>query len=217
MSHSRAHAVLAGLAISSAASAAVQVVTASVPLRTTNFADALSLAQFDPTLGTLEGVEIVANVGYVGRHFGENMSATSGSQYLSRLTYSVSLNGAGLLAPVVAASVNENAGLLGVHDGVYDFAGTSGYNVSFDDAGQGLASLTGVDDLSAFIGLGSIAYTITANASSFRQAFGGAMSQGTQSQAFGDVTITYTYTAIPAPGIAGSLLAGLAVFTRRRR
>lgn len=221
MSRSRAQYCCAGLAAAvlaaSGASAAVQVVTASIPLRTTNFADVLSVAQFDGSLGALTGVSIVANIAYSGRHFGENMSATSPSQFLSRLTYTLSLTGAGLTGPVSLANLNEAAGSLGVNDGLYDFGGTSGYTVNFSDGNQGLANLTGVDDLSAFIGTGSIQYTLTANATSFHQGNGGVMSMGTQSQASGDVTVTYTYTLIPAPGAAASVLCGLALLTRRRR
>ena len=106
---------------------------------------------------------------------------------------------------------------MGVNDGLYDFGGTSGYTVNFSDANQGLANLTGVDDLSAFIGLGSVQYTLTASATSLHQSNGGVMSMGTQSQAAGDVTVTYTYTLIPAPGAAASMLCGLALLTRRRR
>jgi protocatechuate 3,4-dioxygenase beta subunit len=175
--------------------------TVTFPATQTNFNLAGTLAQFDPSLGQLQSVEIQHSGSITSEIKVENLSTDSTSQ--------ITGNVAGTLN-FVAPGVNDNLAISGsagsfnaaAYDGTTDFSGASG--TSF---GQKTASnsddimVTDPAALAAYTGTGTVNVTENANATS-NATGGGNVEVNVSSTAQATITVIYHYKS------AGPLLPG---------
>lgn len=199
MKFSLVPAMVAGVFIAGAAQAATMTQTvsdsfSSAPAMFGFFNDELALDQFDPTLGTLTGVTIRAAASATGR---DGAAGDPFDPDVARSFGAVDIWVAGFIASdrdVDTDSCNTVDCFVSVSSSaaasVFEVLGTS-------------------DDLSAFIGIGTV--------DNFFQADAGGRN-GTSVSVSGTLTYTYeTAAAVPLPAGAPLLLAGLGAFAIARR
>jgi hypothetical protein len=175
-------------------------VDAAFASRPTNWTSSQSVAQFDPSLGTLTSVEIVSAADLTTHVQVENAAPDPGdpSQPDSadvQVTGHFKLSAAGFGTLVQSATgVIDNSTVLGPFDGVSDFQGPDSFDFgpkSSTASGSATLDASG-KDLSAFIGTGNIQLTETASVSS-TDSGNGNFDQRIRSQADGHVSIIYHY------------------------
>ncbi len=178
-----------------------QEVDAAFNLGRTNTSQTQSVAQFNPALGTLKSVEIIENGTLTS-----NIKVENDDNAPATITGTV--NGtlavrAGGLNPVQASATNTNSAAFAAWDGADDFAGPSG-----KDFGSQSSPATGdvtfdakSNDLSAFLGTGTVSLTETAQATSSVTGAGNLMA-AVKTQASAQVRVIYHYEsgAPLAPG-----------------
>jgi hypothetical protein len=165
---------------------------------TTDFTQNGSINQFDPSLGQLTSVQITYQAAIHTDMKAENLDAAA-------QTVTTSVNGdlklqVGTVGALdVGVNVNQTK-QLSAYDGVSDFAGTSGMDSGEKDSGdtKTLTLTAGQNDLSAFIGTGTVSLSNIATATSTASGSGNLLST-IQTTATGKATIVYTYT--PATGL----------------
>ncbi len=189
----------------------------SIANTTTNWVDALTLQQFDSSLGTLTGVRF----SYSG-----TVSTTFRLESLDNAPATVTVNSAGNLVfggPIsdtlfAAGSTSQN---LAAFDGTIDFGGTSGAIVGpVNGSDSGIADILG--SFSAFIGGGTFDISVAGNGTSGATGAGNLITQ-INTLAGAAITVTYTYdtptTPVPEPtslALFGLALAGVAASRRRK-
>ena len=152
-----------------------------------------SFAQFDPSLGTLDSVNITLTGNEIASVAAENLSVTAATLGFSETPTLT------LVTPdpntYVRATPNITDGMsLAGYDGSEDFAGTSGRtNQGLTATAQTTAELTSTQNLAAFTGDGSIVLPLYAFGAS---SLAGPADLLTQllDQAGATVSISYTYT-----------------------
>ena len=183
----------------------------------------ISIEKFNPALGHLNSV-VFSMTGLVqGSAQGENTSTSSGADVKLTLASGLTLTRpGGGPALVVATPLSITLFSASVFDGVVDFAGTSGATMSgllgtkFNSANYASAA-----DLALFTGPGMIDLPLSAVGKSLATG-GGSIISLFDTEARGEVTVTYKYSsaAVPEPrvyGAVGALLcAGFAALRRRR-
>jgi uncharacterized repeat protein (TIGR01451 family) len=189
--------------------------TVVFPNTPTNFSLQQAVAQFDPSLGTLQSVD-VTNQGSVTSRIGvENTSTSSPSHITATVSGTLDLTGAGLNL-VVAPS--DNAGVFDAtrFDGADDKGGTSGRTFNPATAtNAATVTLTGAA-MAPFIGAGSVILTESAQATSTAAGTGGNLEVSTTNSGSAVVTVTYhyllnnclspgTYTIVQTPPVPGYL------------
>lgn len=195
-----------------------------IPTNTT----ALTFNQFDTSLGALTSITITTTVKKSGGSlFVDNDAATPASGSISQ-----------------SVTINLTSGSVALLDSVPNPIGnnitaTTSFSVSLDpDDGDGGGYQTGGPDFggtdfgtftvtetknvgtgffTGYQGVGTYVIDAGGTQGTDTTAVGGAAFQGTPATASGDVTITYTYDAVPEP--TSALLGGLGVLAllRRRR
>src|SRR6185437_1463337 len=131
---------------------------------TSGWTQAVSFAQFDPSLGTLTGVRVALTGNVTGIADIENLGVTASTVSLA-LPSVIDVQGPnGLSAsasPDPAHTVN-----LGAFDGAADFGGTSGAVVAgFSDTQTAVGTLALGADLSDFVGAGTVALAARSSSS----------------------------------------------------
>lgn len=188
-----------------------------------NWSALIDIEKFNPALGHLNSV-VFSMTGLVqGSAQAENTSTSSGSDVKLTLASGLTLTRpGGGPALVVATPLSITPFSATVFDGVVDFAGTSG-TAQFGLLGTKFnsAHYESAADLALFTGAGSISLPLTAVGAS-RATGGGSIISLFDTEARGEVTVTYKYSAavVPEPrvyGAVGALLcAGFAALRRRR-
>lgn len=196
--------------MSSAAFAATLEYSDSVALQLTNFSDTASVAQFDPTLGTLNSVMVTLEGVVNGSARGENIGPSPVQIGLNlSATVSAALGATTLVTVIPTANQVFNASAF---DGTLDFGGTSGATYDpLSGSETDSVTLTDAGDLAAFLGNGTIDFTVAATGSSFATG-GGNVVTAFNTNAGGTVTVKYDYTElapIPLPAGGVLLLGGL--------
>jgi hypothetical protein len=175
-------------------STAPQTITKSlmIPATATNFSLSGMIAQFDPSLGTLQSVTI-SNAGSITSDIKvENTSTSSPSIISATVSGSLTLNGPSGIT--VQTNLQQNAGTFNAttFDNQLDFSGSSGKDFGNQTAnGTQSLTLTG-NSMSPFMGGGNVALTENANASSSASG-GGNLVMAVTSSATAQITVTYTY------------------------
>jgi len=207
------------MAFGSPAFSATISYSGSVPVTETDWADSVSITQFNPALGTLNSVQIDLDAHVEGsakfEHRG-NKPAT----VLMYLWANVEVQRPDTSLLVGASPIQTTIDSVTKFDGTVDFGGTSGRTHDGLSGNQSNSTVTSdAADLALFIGTGSIVLPVLANAAS------GATGSGNMlfdflTNASADVTVTYDYT-VPEPsaliGLAGMGLVGVGMWVRRRR
>lgn len=153
--------ILAALLWFTTAFAATITHTSTVFPSPTNWSLTNSVPQFDPSLGTLTNVSVSV---------GANMRNRVRVESRSNLPRSATAGGVGAVTASVgglitqAGITNSHTQALGAFDGVIDYAGASGFDVTVDGAGYAAEIAT---DLVPFIGVGNIPLISSATARGF--------------------------------------------------
>lgn len=201
-----------------AAQAATVSYTNSIPLSTTNWSNALTLQQFDSTLGNLTGVSFAFS-GLVSTLFKIESLDAAPSTVTTQTTSSLTFGGPIGQTLHATGSTTQS---LGVFDGLIDFGGTSGASIGpVTGSDSGVFNLLG--SFAVYIGLGTYDIAVDATGVSTATGAGNLISQiNTQSGA--SITVTYTYDQpqqqVPEPttlALAGLALAGAGFASRRRK
>ena len=180
----------------------------------------LNFAQFDSSLGMLTKVTLVLNATQGANVTGENDTASPG-EISANLVGQVSATGGGLLV-IALLSTSDGPYAIGATDGTpgsgpdfYDF----GFISDTDSANNTLADPP--DDLSSFIGLGTIAIDIAGSGAFSISGVSNSTLVVTEFGNDGSATITYEYTVVPEPATIGMLATGalgmFGVILRRRK
>jgi len=175
----------------------------------------VTLALFDPILGSLDSVTIEISGTVEANITAENDSAIAGNM-------SVNLTGLlGVTAPGVAANANilQSAGPVAVAS----TDGNAGSGPDFNDFG--LVGAAGVDSANAaflapYVGPGTFNATVTGNGGFSISGVTDSTLQISNFAGSGTVTVTYNYTAIPEPSsiaFCAVAVVGLTGFRKRRR
>lgn len=190
----------------------------AIDLANTDWMETVNVNQFDDQGGNriLQQVMITLDGHVEGTAKAESLDAAPATVALNLgATISLSLMGDDIAVVLPVAMEEFDAAIF---DGDLDFEGPSGMTFDMLEADMSdMASLTsGMDDLSAWIGGGTIALDATAMGASSGTGAGNLFLQF-ETLASAKITVVYKYTEIPTPGSAALLgAAGLCV-TRRRR
>ena len=192
-------AVIAATSAVSIGAALADTVTpppAEIPPTDTDFSQTVSVAQFDPALGTLISRTLTFTATVTGSMGVENTSDASGSdgdmELSARLTVA---RASDPLNPVTVASpAAAETFALPVFDGTVDFGGTSGLTFAdINDTQTVTDTSTDPAILALVTGTGTIDYIVDASGTSFANGTGGNIATFFASQAGATITITYEY------------------------
>lgn len=174
--------------------AETQEVDATFAPARTNMTATQSVAQFNPALGTLTGVEIINNGTLTSDLKVENEDSASAT-VTGDVNATLSL-AAGGLNPVNTTASNSNSATLAATDGTTSFSGASGRDFGSQSSNGTNDVLFSADsnDLSAFIGTGSVSLTETARVTSSITGAGNLLA-AVGSQASASVRVIYHYEA----------------------
>jgi hypothetical protein len=187
----------------------------------------LSVPQFNPADGILNSVSVTVSVGAYGetgmenhdgvltdRHFktffqipGEPLESTHGQLGLSLASQ--------VLANVSWDVQNDYLVNLTSFDGVDDFAGTSGFKVTYLNSQDGNVYNYNTN-LSLFIGMGTVDFVADGTAYAAMSVPGGNAASFMSTQGSAEVGVTYDYT-IPEPATMVMLVLGGVALLRRKK
>lgn len=199
--------------------AAVFVHNVSVGPQAAGFTNNVNLPQFDPSLGQLISVQIRIEGSFDGEVGVENIEDKFNTIY-------------GTLAGAFQVLDDDDDLILNLNlsqtgdlvvdpfDGNLDYGGTSGYTFTGLNPSGASSLLYYIhnDDLSPFIGLGNLLYTITASDDSFATAGEGTPVYYSLLSGTANFEITYTTAVIPEPAAVANLAVALSVcYALRRR
>jgi hypothetical protein len=165
--------------------------SASVPASPTDWTQTLSIAQFDPALGTLTAIDIV-NAGSITSEIKvENVDAAPAT-ITATVSGSLTLSGAGFNALVTNGSSSKTFNA-GPFDGTVDFGGTSGHDFGPQTAtGSTTFTITSASDLARYIGTGRVSLSEVAHATSSASGAGNLIAQ-IATTAAAQVSVIYHY------------------------
>src|SRR5947209_7413609 len=127
--------------------------TATIPTNSTDWTKSLSVAQFDPSLGTLLSVDIV-NAGTFTSQIKVESLDSAPSTVTATDAGTLTLSGQGFAAPVTSSSTGKTFDA-SAFDGIIDFGGTSGHDFGSQSAnGSNSATVSASGDLAAYTGSG---------------------------------------------------------------
>ncbi len=171
-----------------------QQVTAAFSSFKTGGSQSQSVAQFNPSLGTLNSVQILLNGKLTSDVKVENLDSAP-SAINAQVNSDLSLHGPGGTLLSIAPSITENSTSLSAYDGTLDYGGTSGHDFGPQSA-SAQKSVTLTNNLSAWEGTGSVSLTETAQSSSTVSGSGNEQ-VNISSFGSGNATVIYNYTPKP--------------------
>jgi hypothetical protein len=165
--------------------------TATVSAQATDWTQSLSVAQFDPSLGTLTGIDITSAGSFVSDIKVESLDSAP-STITATDSGTLTLTGPGVSGLVTNGSSSQTFNAT-AYDGILDFGGTSGHDFGPQSApGSQTITLTSASDLALFEGTGSVSFTELAHATSSASGAGNLVSQIT-TNAGAQLTVVYHY------------------------
>lgn len=213
--------LIVGLLATAAGSAQAATIThnGSKMITTTSWTENFNIPQFDDFGGTrvLDSVKLTLDGDVEGNANVESLNQGA-SNVMINLQATITMTLMGDVLGVVIPVANESF-MAGTFDGTIDFAGSSG-TMFTDLMGSDMTMSTlvaGMDDLSPFIGNGTVPLVANAVGTSNGSGAGNLILQF-MTDAGLDFSVTYDYHLVPTPGAAGLLaFAGAAGSIRRRR
>jgi hypothetical protein len=185
---------------------------------TTTWDRTLSVPQFDPHLGQLEGVTILLEAAISATQGYENLSHQHGTIHLTdKGTVSLSLGEDTLLTDHLQVSGTYHAA---GYDGHLDFGGTSGGTIrGLTDQETRSVSFQNQRRASPFVGNGKVNFDVQAEANNFFSDHDGNFAAFGLTSAWGEVSVLYDF--IPVPEIStiwvgvGAVILLAAIWGRR--
>ncbi len=187
-----------------AALAATDTQSATVPPTDTDFIETLGVAQFDPQLGTLQSATVTLEGTVVGTMELENTSTSSPSVGTMQLSASFALTQAagGDLANLDAAlPTTEQTFSLTTFDGSVDFAGGSGVSIPAHASDSVTHTVDDAASLAGFIGTSTVGFVVEAVGTSYAIGDTGNIASNFISDASASVTVEYEYVPAGLPAI----------------
>lgn len=203
------------------AQAATLTVSDSVDPSRTNFADSVSIPQFDSSLGDLTNVFIELTGEVTGSIQLESLDAADAT-VTANLASEISLQRPDMTDLIVTLPTESIVRDLTSFDGSLDFGGSSGFTENdLSESETNSATLTDPGDLSLFLGSGNLILPVVATGQS---AATGAGNLGAFFNTFASANISVTYeyterpTPVPEPGMTlGMLALGGGMMAKRKK
>jgi hypothetical protein len=214
----RALLVCAGIAVAvlaNGAQADTLTYTGSVPLTITDWTSSVSVPQFNPSLGTLNSIEVTLNGHVEGSAAFESDDASPATVHM-KLQALETFYRPDLSTMVTAFPVASTTDTVTAWDGVDDYAGTSGktYGDLSSNASNSFTTSSS-SDKALFTGVGNIVLPVD-SAGAFTGSGAGNLLLDFATSASAGVTVTYNYTA-PEPATMAILALGAIGLIRRGR
>lgn len=206
----------------SAVNAATVVHTVFMPSSYTDAYTTLSVARFNPTLGTLNSVKFDVN-----SLFSATVTASTSASTNQYLTWAIEDPTIQLNAPDSSTLINNTLGWITLVGTPTAPASGSAriripklplapYSATQSLSGSGTQTIT--SGLSAYIGSGNVDLPFAATVPNFTLAtLGGNNNTSMSTFASADLTVTYDYTPVPEPSSIITLLGGLGSLLAFRR
>jgi hypothetical protein len=215
--------VLAAVALSQTANAATTIGgTKTIPVTALSFStDALSFAQFDPSMGTLTSVTFIVSGsaatlttanntdiidGNYSLNIGANLFLTMGPTGTTVLNQNIASSGTNL---VISPQTTEFVNLSGTAESVSSYNGTGALS-------SGAGPLAAQIDISKFIGTGTIDLFAQGSIYSANQ-ITGANQTNNDGSASASIMVVYTYDVVPEPSTWAMLVGGVGTLVAARR
>lgn len=169
-----------------------QEVDATFASARTNSTQTQTVAQFNPALGTLTSVEIINN-GTLTSDLKVENDDSEAATITGTVNATMSLQ-AGNLTPVQATAANTNSATLAASDGLNDFASPSGkdFGSQTNSGSNDVTFSASNNDLSAFMGTGTVSLTEVAQVTSSISGAGNLLAE-VSSQSSAQVQVIYHY------------------------
>ncbi|MEZ4707421.1 MAG: choice-of-anchor E domain-containing protein [Caldilineaceae bacterium] len=174
------------------------------PLARTNWTAIRNLPQFDPSLGTLLGVEVIGSVLISNTTSLESLDAASA-------VITGTMGGSGILTDTfgnqATAAVSEIAGVYNAaaFDGSMDFAGSSGVVFPSVQAGSVASYVLTGPQMLPYIGTGTIAFSMKGTGNTFGAGAANLLIYG-RTDAAGTVSVKYCYEPSALQALLGNRL-----------
>lgn len=203
-------------AIAGSATADVITQTVNIGPLTTNWIRNLTVNQFNPALGTLSKVELFVS-GHIDSQYQIESFQSTESSHFFRLTGDLTVRRPDNTVLAQATVLNERTDNLAAYDTVFDSGGTSGLTTNIaKDMVPGNVEISDAGGVAPFVGGGSLDFPVSATMSSFFQGSSNVF-RAVFTTASAEITVRYTYDAVPTPGATALLgIAGLVGIRRRR-
>lgn len=168
--------------------------TVTFPEAATNFTATGTVGKFDPTLGTLTSIDVIAVSTLTSRIQVESRDALPAT-VVGHVDGTVTTSGPGV-ASLTARPTTDRTFTAAAFDGALDFAGTSGKDFGAVQATDTkVATLTSPADLASYVGTGGVVFTTAANSNSFASGAGN-LASVISSTASSAVNVVYHFTPI---------------------
>ena len=202
------------VAIAMGANANTVTYQASVPLTGCDWTKTLILQQFDPSMGTLNGVTLNLQADWQAWVEVENHSGAT-SWFRRWILGDATLSNTDL-GQVISAQSPDPTGMglallnafASAYDGDPDFLGADTVSASNTFSASGTYIGTSAD-LSKFTGVGTIPFLFTIITTRTDSFSGGNFVSHEDNQASGNIYVVYDFTPVPEPSSMAALSAGL--------